>query len=60
MEDIEFTCSFCKIKFSRTENPRYFPFCSKRCQTLDLGAWVSEKYRVESKEPVSQETEDEE
>jgi hypothetical protein len=25
------------------------PFCSERCQTLDLGAWADEKYRV----PVS-------
>ena len=22
------------------------PFCSERCQTLDLGAWADEKYRV--------------
>lgn len=25
------------------------PFCSERCQTLDLGAWADEKYKV----PVS-------
>jgi endogenous inhibitor of DNA gyrase (YacG/DUF329 family) len=22
------------------------PFCSERCRLLDLGAWVSERYRV--------------
>lgn len=22
------------------------PFCSERCQTLDLGAWADEQYRV--------------
>lgn len=22
------------------------PFCSERCQALDLGAWADEKYRV--------------
>ena len=23
-----------------------FPFCSPRCQTIDLGRWLGEKYRV--------------
>ena len=23
-----------------------FPFCSPRCQTMDLGRWLGEKYRV--------------
>ncbi len=22
------------------------PFCSERCRMIDLGAWVSEEYRV--------------
>lgn len=26
------------------------PFCSERCQTLDLGAWADETYKV----PVSE------
>lgn len=29
------------------------PFCSERCQTLDLGAWADERYRVPSPESVS-------
>lgn len=28
-----------------TGNP-YRPFCSKRCQMIDLGAWASESYRI--------------
>jgi endogenous inhibitor of DNA gyrase (YacG/DUF329 family) len=31
---------------------RWRPFCSERCSNIDLGAWASEAYRVESKEPV--------
>jgi uncharacterized protein len=31
---------------------RWRPFCSERCSSIDLGAWASEAYRVESKEPV--------
>jgi uncharacterized protein len=23
-----------------------FPLCSSRCQTIDLGRWLGEKYRV--------------
>lgn len=28
------------------ENP-WRPFCSDRCRGVDLGAWASERYRVE-------------
>jgi endogenous inhibitor of DNA gyrase (YacG/DUF329 family) len=24
----------------------YFPFCSQRCKTIDLGRWLDERYRV--------------
>jgi endogenous inhibitor of DNA gyrase (YacG/DUF329 family) len=27
------------------EYPDY-PFCSKRCRTIDLGRWLSEEYKV--------------
>ena len=23
-----------------------YPFCSKRCQMIDLGAWVEERYKI--------------
>ena len=26
--------------------PKYRPFCSLRCQQLDLGRWFTESYRV--------------
>jgi endogenous inhibitor of DNA gyrase (YacG/DUF329 family) len=29
---------------------RYRPFCSARCKDSDLGAWATEKYRVEATE----------
>lgn len=28
-----------------SEYPDY-PFCSKRCRTIDLGRWLSEEYKV--------------
>ena len=28
------------------EQRRFFPFCSERCQLVDLGRWFNETYRV--------------
>lgn len=28
------------------EQSEYRPFCSERCQMIDLGRWASEEYRV--------------
>jgi endogenous inhibitor of DNA gyrase (YacG/DUF329 family) len=27
-------------------NARYFPFCSRRCRLVDLGAWLDADYRI--------------
>lgn len=39
-------CPTCKnlVEFSPT-NP-YRPFCSKRCEMIDLGAWANEDYTI--------------
>jgi endogenous inhibitor of DNA gyrase (YacG/DUF329 family) len=29
------------------EGNLYRPFCSERCQLIDLGAWVEGKYRIQ-------------
>ena len=28
------------------EGSEFRPFCSERCRTLDLGAWLGEHYRI--------------
>ncbi|GBD39047.1 DNA gyrase inhibitor YacG [bacterium HR37] len=28
------------------EGNEWRPFCSERCKLIDLGAWVSEEYRI--------------
>ena len=39
-------CPHCRRPAApRAENPA-FPFCCARCRTIDLGAWLSEDYRV--------------
>ena len=42
------TCRAAAIK----EGNKLFPFCSERCQLVDLGRWLNEDYRVPSEEPV--------
>ena len=44
-------CPTCKEPTSVGEDNPYRPFCSKRCQMLDLGAWLSGDYAIEG-EPV--------
>lgn len=40
------TCPICQAPLPpRAENPAY-PFCSTRCQNLDLGRWLSGDYRI--------------
>jgi endogenous inhibitor of DNA gyrase (YacG/DUF329 family) len=41
-------CPTCKQKTEWQNNP-YRPFCSERCKLIDLGAWVSEEYKIEAK-----------
>lgn len=38
-------CPLCRKETSWDDNP-WMPFCSERCQTIDLGRWASEDYRV--------------
>ncbi len=33
---------------------RYRPFCSTRCADLDLGRWLTERYRVPTAESVGE------
>jgi hypothetical protein len=39
------TCPFCRQATAWEGNP-WRPFCSERCQLIDLGTWATEQYRV--------------
>ncbi|MGL6097298.1 MAG: DNA gyrase inhibitor YacG, partial [Fimbriiglobus sp.] len=41
------TCPICGTPMpgNWADYPDY-PFCSKRCRTIDLGRWLGEEYRV--------------
>jgi endogenous inhibitor of DNA gyrase (YacG/DUF329 family) len=38
-------CPQCRRETSWEDNP-WKPFCSERCQMIDLGHWAAEDYRV--------------
>ena len=39
-------CPECAQKADWSEENIFKPFCSKRCQLLDLGSWVNEKHVI--------------
>lgn len=41
------TCPICK----KPSQPRYRPFCSRRCADVDLGRWLNGSYAVPSDDP---------
>jgi len=45
-------CPICRKKVQKGQGPHY-PFCSERCQLVDLGRWLKEGYRIEGDEPLS-------
>ncbi len=40
------SCPICK----KDTDPKYKPFCSKRCADLDLGKWLNESYTIPAEE----------
>jgi endogenous inhibitor of DNA gyrase (YacG/DUF329 family) len=48
-------CPICQkplVYADDAERKRLMPFCSARCKLIDLGEWMSEKYRVASSQRV--------
>ena len=52
-------CPICGKPSAKREPGRKgaFPFCSPRCQQVDLGWWFSESYTVPAVDPEDQEEE---
>ncbi|MBL7189670.1 MAG: DNA gyrase inhibitor YacG [Phycisphaerae bacterium] len=51
---MEHRCPVCRktVKTSVQGIPgaeRFFPFCSRRCKLVDLGAWLDAEYKIVSK-----------
>ena len=43
-------CPQCGRPVPWTLESKWRPFCSERCKTLDLAAWASDRYRIETPE----------
>lgn len=43
---LEVACPQCSKPVVWSRESAYRPFCSKRCQLLDLGAWAEESHRI--------------
>jgi hypothetical protein len=41
---IQVKCPTCKKPAEL--GTKWFPFCSERCQLIDLGRWANEEYRI--------------
>jgi len=41
------SCPIC----NKESDPKYRPFCSKRCADVDLGRWLNGNYAVPSTDP---------
>lgn len=54
MSDVfEVDCPTCGKKVIWNETNTFRPFCSKRCQLIDLGEWAAEEKRIPSKGDMS-------
>ncbi|HUB98050.1 MAG TPA: DNA gyrase inhibitor YacG [Stellaceae bacterium] len=40
-------CPIC----GKPAEPRFRPFCSARCKTIDLGRWLGDRYAIPGDEP---------
>ena len=50
---MKYRCPLCKKVIGvssekKFKEARFFPFCSRRCKLIDLGAWLDAKYKVTS------------
>ncbi len=45
------SCPIC----GKPSQPRYRPFCSRRCADVDLGKWLTGQYALPADDPESQE-----
>lgn len=46
-------CPNCKKLIEYSINNKFRPFCSERCQLIDLGDWANENYKIPDNSPPS-------
>jgi len=57
---MKYKCPVCQktvkgLTQEKSEEAKFFPFCSQRCRLIDLGAWLDAEHKIisgfESQEP---------
>lgn len=48
-------CPTCRQSVIWNETSPFRPFCSKRCQLIDLGEWANESHKIASEVPLDEE-----
>ncbi|HTT09159.1 MAG TPA: DNA gyrase inhibitor YacG [Gammaproteobacteria bacterium] len=49
-------CPTCGRRFDVSTGHSHLPFCSERCQFVDLGAWLNESRRISEESTADQQT----
>jgi endogenous inhibitor of DNA gyrase (YacG/DUF329 family) len=44
--ELKVNCPTCKKDVAWSDDSPFRPFCSDRCQKIDLGAWADESYTI--------------
>jgi endogenous inhibitor of DNA gyrase (YacG/DUF329 family) len=52
------SCPTCKKPADLSQRNRFRPFCSERCQMIDLGTWLTDDPEVEDSKPADREHHD--
>lgn len=47
-------CPTCQKNIIWDTSSPFRPFCSKRCQLIDLGEWANETHKIASAEPLEE------
>ncbi|RLR17567.1 DNA gyrase inhibitor YacG [Sodalis-like symbiont of Bactericera trigonica] len=50
---VNVTCPTCGKAVEWSPTSPFRPFCSKRCQLIDLGEWAKEEKRISSDVPIT-------
>ena len=48
-------CPTCDKQVEWSDKSQWRPFCSQRCQLIDLGEWASESHRIAGQENLPEE-----
>lgn len=57
-QPVKTKCPTCQAEVIWSEENEYRPFCSKRCQLIDLGEWANENHSIPASPELGHDFED--